>query len=72
MDAKARIAFRLAREDGYSYPNSLHYLMATVEENARESRETFEAMMEEFSTFAFDAEPARTAGKRANRDRESS
>lgn len=70
MDRTAEIAFKLAREDGYSYPNSLHYLMATVEENGRKAREEFEALMSEFSAFDSEPAPARTAGKRSNRDRE--
>jgi hypothetical protein len=74
METQA-LAFKLARDDGYSYPNSLHYLLAStiVEgERARREGEAILAESREFCRSLGEPEPARTAPNRAIRDRETS
>lgn len=73
MERKQALAFKLAREDGQAFPNSLHFLLANVIENGREARESMEALLAECREACESVkDPPRTAGKREIRDRETS
>jgi len=67
METQA-LAFKLAREDGLSFPNSLHYFLASTIVEGTEARQRGEEALEEARGFSRMLEPiARKSGHRANR-----